>query len=168
VCCIGALSQEQKRLVFMICLDPPLKPWCPGQIYIQDIIQSSFLTYCHLTDDINTLLCDSPSMLNDLVWNGNRNTFGWWIIGGGILSQCWVFCSSYPPFIDWTFLTKCWIFSHVVVMSTQYCLWVCLSSELTLKSSIINLPTCTVPSESIQTPWLFPHFVRLQPYSKMD
>jgi hypothetical protein len=26
----------------------------------------------------------------------------------------------------------------------------------------------TVHSESIQTPWLFPHFVTLQPYSKMD
>jgi hypothetical protein len=34
-----------------------------------------------------------------------------------------------------------------------------------------NRPHCTVhtvPSERIQVPWLFPYFVTLQPYSKMD
>ena len=41
--------------------------------------------------------------------------------------------------------------------------------------SVEAVPLCwkiwsayTVPSESIQTPWLFPHFVTLRPYSKMD
>jgi hypothetical protein len=38
----------------------------------------------------------------------------------------------------------------------------------TLLSRNQTLASNTVHSESIQTPWLFPHFITLQPYSEID
>ena len=40
--------------------------------------------------------------------------------------------------------------------------------SMTIYYSQHSLLEYTVHSESIQTPWLFPHFVMLQPYSKLD
>ena len=90
------LSQEQEMLVFM-CLDPLLRPWPNVHTEHYSIIIPNILTLTRYFQ--HTYLFSVTVQVGWSLWCEMVTVIP--LVGktGGILSQRWMFCSSYPQFV---------------------------------------------------------------------